>query len=131
MAVKTVAFVVGNFESKVFEVVDKVKQAISQFTTTNILGRGVSASTTLEIHIDSVYKMIRFSFKVNGEERILTAHFGYPHDYKNIYEGDKLIFSMGTYGIATEIIQAVVKQFEEKRYMTENDGNKEFEKVLG
>lgn len=48
-------------------------------------------------------------FKVNGEQRDLFITHNCSNDYSDTYKGDKIIFSLGNWGMSKEIMMVVAE----------------------
>lgn len=63
------------------------------------------------------------NFRINGESRNLFVTHTCSNDYSDIYKGDKIIFSLGKWGICEEIMMVIadsIKEFGDVYYI-END----------
>lgn len=70
-------------------------------------------------------------FKINGENRSLFVTHSCSSDYSETYVGDKMIFSLGAWGMSDEImltISEVIKNFGDV-YYTPNDCYEDFKKI--
>lgn len=86
---------------------------------------GVKSCNTYDFESFSIY------FTVENEDRRLFVTHSCSSDYSEFYEGDKIIFSLGTWGMSTEIMKVVaetVKEFGDV-YFCENDCVKEIEQL--
>lgn len=112
MSVSTIGVVRGNFENLVFEVVDSIRKSIyNNFETENFISDGVKSSSLMNIEFSSYSKSLRCHFKDEEDSRMLYVHFDCHVDYEELFEGSKLIFSLGCWGNSEKIIRAVLKQF--------------------
>jgi len=69
--------------------------------------------------------------KINGETRDLFITHTCSNNYSDTYEGDKIIFSLGRWGMDKDIMMVIaesVKEFGDV-YFCENDCEGEFEKL--
>jgi len=108
----------NGFKSRVHYIFNKNKSNNPDFTN------GVNTST---------YDFLSFkiTFTVNGEKRILFITHTCSNDYQDIYEGEKIIFSLGCWGMSEEImlfLSEVVKEFGDV-YFTKNNSTDDFEKI--
>ena len=72
------------------------------------------------------------SFTVHGEKRILFVTHTCSNDYSEVYEGEKIIFSLGCWGMSEEIMLVIadaIKEFGDV-YYTKNDCEDEFKKLF-
>jgi len=87
---------------------------------------GISSITTYD------FGSFTINFTVRDEQRQLFITHTCSSDYKDTYEGDKIIFSLGHWGLSVEIMKVVadsVKEFGDV-YFVENDCSSEFRKVI-
>jgi len=73
------------------------------------------------------------NFTVNGEKRNLSINHSCSCEYEDIYDGDKIIFSLGCWGLSREIMMVVadsVKEFGDVYYQ-HNDYSDEWELLTG
>ena len=86
---------------------------------------GISAITTYDFGSFSLF------FRVDGEQRRLFVTHTCSSDYSDIYEGNKIIFSLNSWGMDVAIMDVVanaVKEFGDV-YYTDNDCDNEFIKI--
>jgi hypothetical protein len=77
------------------------------------------------------FNLFTINFRVNGERRRLSISHDCSCDHSDTYEGDKIIFSLGCYGISEEIMLVVaesVKGFGDV-YYNPNDSTYDFKKI--
>lgn len=70
-------------------------------------------------------------FKVYGNSRALFCTHTCSSDYSDTYDGDKIIFSLGSWGLSEKIMMVVsdvVKEYGDV-YFTNNDCEDDFEKI--
>ena len=127
MGVDTKGFVTGNFENRVFEVMSKVRSALNNFTTTNGFGNEIVSGRTCEFQVTPEIMSACCFFREGANNRTLWISFDCHGDNADVYEGEKLIFSLGMWGKSEEIIRQVLKQFEEPCYYTPNDCGIDYE----
>ena len=72
------------------------------------------------------------SFTVYGETRSLFITHTCSCDYSDVYDGDKIIFSLGKWGMDEEIMKVVMKSIKEfgDVYYTPNDCSDDFTKMF-
>jgi hypothetical protein len=70
-------------------------------------------------------------FTVNGESRQLFITHSCSSDYSDTYEGDKIIFSLGCWGMSEEIMMVVAKSINDlgEIYYVKNDCSEDFVKL--
>lgn len=121
MSVTTKGIISGNFESKVFEVIAKVSNALEKTKTVNMLGHEIPSSAAAEFLISNPIKVVRCIFKDGDSKRMLHIHFDCHSDNEDLIAGDKLIFSLGAFGNAVTIIDNILEEFEERRILIPAD----------
>ena len=103
----------------------------NEFTFTNIINRAVAGVKRYQSrsYVDS--KMLIISFEFNGESRGLHIFFNCDNDGKDIYEGSKIIFSLGSWGSSEEIMFAIAKEIKKlgNVYYTKNDCDSDFKLI--
>ena len=74
------------------------------------------------------FRSFNVNFSVNGETRSLFVTHSCSNDYSDTYKGDKIIFSLGSYGMSKEIINVVMDSLScfGDIYYTYNDCEMEF-----
>lgn len=79
----------------------------------------------------SDFRSFNINFTVKGEQRNLFITHTCSNDYYTTYEGDKIIFSLGCWGMSEEIMMVCVEALKEvgEIYYTKNDCDKDFEKL--
>jgi len=87
---------------------------------------------------NGIYDVKTFDFRsfdiyltVHGENRSLFITHTCSNDYSDTYVGEKIIFSLGSWGLSKEIMMVVansINQFGDI-YFTNNDCSEEFEKL--
>jgi hypothetical protein len=67
--------------------------------------------------------MAQVTFSIAGESRSLTVHFGCDNDAKHKHPGEKLILSMGLYGVSIRVVEAILKRLTHlgRCYLDRND----------
>lgn len=76
------------------------------------------------------FKSFDLTFGI-GEKRVLFITYAHSCDYSEIYEGDKIIFSLGCWGMSEEIMMVVaesVKEFGDVYYV-HNNCSEDFRKL--
>ena len=69
------------------------------------------------------FNSFHINFRVNGEKRNLFVTHVCSNDYSDVFEGEKIIFSLGCWGMSEEIMMVVadaIKEFGDI-YYTNND----------
>jgi hypothetical protein len=64
---------------------------------------GISECTTYD------FRSWNINFKIQGENRSLFVTHTCSNDYKEVYDGDKIIFSLGYWGLSDEIMKVVAE----------------------
>lgn len=78
------------------------------------------------------FKSFNMYLTVNGESRSVFITHTCGSDYKEVYEGDKIIFSLGCWGMSKEIMMVIgeaVRSFGDV-YFAYNDCSGEFKKLF-
>lgn len=78
------------------------------------------------------FRSFNMHFRVAGESRSLFCTHGCSSDYSNVYEGNKIIFSLGYWGKSDEIMKIVAKaakEFGEVYYDFNDCDDKDFIKL--
>jgi hypothetical protein len=68
---------------------------------------GISECTTYD------FRSWNINFKIQGENRSLFVTHTCSNDYKEVYDGDKIIFSLGYWGLSDEIMKVVAESLKE------------------
>lgn len=86
------------------------------------------------INVDtSTFTSFNIHFEVKGEKRSVFITHTCSCDYSEIYEGEKIIFSLGYWGMSEKIMMVVanaVKDFGDVYFVLNDCGEKEFEKLI-
>lgn len=78
------------------------------------------------------FRSFNMNFKVNGEQRRLFCTHTCSCDYSETYKGDKIIFSIGYWGMSDEIMKIVgeaCKPFGDVYYDFNDSDDKDFVKL--
>jgi hypothetical protein len=77
------------------------------------------------------FRSFTLQLTVDGENRVLFITHNCSNDYSDTYEGDKIIFSLGYWGLSVEMMKVVAEVCKEfgDCYFTENDCRDEFVKI--
>ena len=80
----------------------------------------------------SDFRSFNINFIIKGENRSLFITHSCSCDYSEIYKGDKIIFSLGMWGMSEEIMMVVAKSVKEfgDCYYTKNDCSYDFKKIV-
>ena len=86
---------------------------------------GISDINTYDFNSFSIY------FRVNGEKRKLFITYTCSNDYSDAYKGDKIIFSLGNWGMSKEIMMVVVESVKDfgRVFFVGNDYDEEFKEL--
>jgi len=116
MGVNTKMFIAAKKEA-IIEIMPKVIKELNDYSN------GIKKCYTHDFCSFSVI------FTVNGETRDLFVTHSY-NDYSDVYKGDKIIFSLGCWGLSEEIMMVVAKAIENmgEIYYTKNDCKDDFVK---
>jgi hypothetical protein len=68
---------------------------------------GISECTTYD------FRSWNINFKIQGENRSLFVTHTCSNDYKEVYDGDKIIFSLGYWGLSDEIMKVIAESLKE------------------
>lgn len=109
MSIDTKGFIVGE-NKDVWAVRDSITSSIREYIvpkikTDNYLQRFRLQS--IDVRMSNSFQMLSFSFKDGGDERVLYVHFDCDGDCADITFGPKIIFSLGTWGNAEDLIKQV------------------------
>jgi len=71
------------------------------------------------------------NFTIHGENRQLFITHTCSNDYSDTYKGDKIIFSLGNWGVSEDIMMVVADAIKEKGdlYYVKNDCSDDFKKL--
>ena len=77
------------------------------------------------------FEVFYINFSIDKEQRSLFVTHTCSSDYKDIYDGDKIIFSLGKWGMCEEIMQVVIESVKEfgDVYYTPDDCSEEFQLI--
>lgn len=77
------------------------------------------------------FRSFCINFIVKGEKRNLSVFIDCSCDYSETYKGEKIIFSIGCWGMSKEIMMSFAKNISEfgDIYFCENDAADDFEKL--
>lgn len=86
---------------------------------------GVSKTDTYD------FRSFNTCFTISGESRQLFITHSCSNDYKDIYEGEKIIFSLGCWGLSHEIMMVIADSIKDKGniYYCENDCEGDFKLI--
>jgi hypothetical protein len=123
MSISTNGFVCGNFENNVFDVLEKVKEALKNFEHPHpsFEGRMMKSDFSMKVEYSGFSRFFTCDFKDGVDARHMFIFFDCSHDYNTVYDGSKLIFSLGAWGNSEKIIKTMLDQFDEKSYFITND----------
>lgn len=77
------------------------------------------------------FNSFTIDFKVRGEQRSVFVTHKCSMDYSDVYEGEKMIFSLNMWGMHKEIMNCIAESIKEfgEVYYTENDCYEKFVKI--
>lgn len=83
------------------------------------------AQSSVEVECEPDQEMVILNFKDGVDQRNIYIHFDCHCNYRDVYDGDKLIFSLRLWGDSVTLIQVVGRALAEKTkrdfYWIEND----------
>ena len=77
------------------------------------------------------FESFHVNFIVNGEHRDLFVTHTCSNDYSDIYKGEKIIFSLGCWGMSKEIMMVIAEAIKDYGdvYFVKDDCSEDFEKL--
>lgn len=114
----------GNFEGRVFEVVQKIIDGINASCVCQspvFKERQMPSGHHTRIMVVSTRGTIAADFKDGKDNRHMFVGFKNHGDYKELCKGPKLIIRLGAWGNCDKIIKACLDQFDERCWYVPND----------